>query len=77
MKNKYCGFIEILYKDGTSDAFSASAGLLRKIGAELLKGDCLISIHRRDGKCTEIFSSTVNEVYIVIGPRIVLKRVSA
>jgi len=75
--SEYYGFIEILYQDGTSDAFYAGAGLAQKIGLEVMKGDCLINIPCRQGKSIEFFSSTVKKVTMVIGGRITLKRVSA
>lgn len=71
---EYYGYIEILYRDGSSDAFYADAGLFQKITGEVLKGKCLINVPCRRGKSIEFYSPTVKKVSLVVGGRI-LKRV--
>ncbi|MBC3901546.1 hypothetical protein GH811_18260 [Acetobacterium malicum] len=73
---EYYGFIEILYRDGNSDAFYAGAGLFQKITEEMLKGECIIHVPCRRGKSIEFFSSNVKKVTMDVGGRI-LKRVGA
>jgi hypothetical protein len=73
---EYYGFIEILYRDGNSDAFYAGAGLFQKITEEMLKGECIIHVPLRRGKSIEFYSSNVKKVTMVVGGRI-LKRVGA
>lgn len=73
----YYGHFEILYVDGTSDAFYANEELFKRIAEELFKGDCLINIPCRDGKHIEFFSSTVKKISMLFGGRIILKRVMA
>ncbi|MBC3796448.1 hypothetical protein [Acetobacterium tundrae] len=66
MKSKRFGKIEILYRDGTSDSFYASVGLCKKIGEEMLKGDCLIHVQCQNRKGIDFFSADVNKLSMVI-----------
>lgn len=66
MKSKKFGLIEILYRDGTSDSFYASVGLYKKIGEEMLKGDCLIKVQCQNRKGIEFFSADVNKISMCI-----------
>lgn len=65
MKSKKFGKIEILYRDGTSDSFYASVGLCKKIGEEMLKGDCLIHVQCQNRKGIEFFSTDVTKLSFI------------